>query len=833
MGNRIKETAPEGQVTTYTYDKYNRITSMTKEAKDKENSQKICYTYKDLLVLPSATETSGQEENAGIIDSITDAEGNTYKIGYDKAGNVTDVYDAYGNNIQHTEYDCMNQAACVTDGNGSATSYEYDGMGNVTTNIQQLNKDTSATTAYQYIGGSLLSSVLDAEGGQSSYTYDKEGNVTSITNPNGGITSFTYDSNGNVTSEKVKGGSTHSYTYTANNLLKEKENSKGQKTKYIYDKAGRIIKLTDEEGTITYTYDENGNVLTVTEEKEDGRKAVIKRTYDKANRVTSYTDAEGNRIGYTYNELGQLTALTYPDGRKVTYTYDRNNNLASVTDWEGRITKYTYNKNGQLSKLERADKTVETYEYDKAGQLISQKDVDAEGKEIHSYDYTYNLAGNITKIEKQGNSAAKSSDLSDKDGKASGEESSEGSASAMKAPGEANEKSDTTITMEYSDDNRLLFYNGEEVTYDEEGNMTYGPLDGKMTEFVYDCRNRLIKAGDTEYGYDAENNRTSVTKEEVTTKYVVDSNCEYSQVLTATTDDNVITYIYGDGLIAQESGQDYVTYHYNQVGSTTALTDKQGSVVETYEYSPYGDILDGDSSLTMFLYNGKYGVSSDGNGLYYMRARYYDISIKRFVNQDVVIGHLDATSSLNRYAYCEGNPVSYLDPFGLWRQDTEELHDIANKVSLVGTVITFLGLPELGGMIILMATCFDIGLCIYDAIDDAVQGRGFYTVLKDLGLALANLACLLTAGTVKVAKADLAASEAHVLESVEKEWIAFEKYLRNDLKKSQKIQKVAKWTRTVGKKVAQLDIDKFKEKSKEVFGKGKEYIHKIADYFRR
>ena len=181
----------------------------------------------------------------------------------------------------------MNQAVRVTDGNGSVTSYAYDGMGNVTTNIQQLNEDTSATTTYQYIGGSLLSSVLDAEGGNSSYTYDREGSLTSITNPNGGVTSFTYDSSGNVTREKVKGGSTHSYAYTANNLFKEKENSRGQKTEYTNDKAGRITKLTDEEGTITYTYDENGNVLTVTEEKEDGSKAVIKRTYDKANRVTS------------------------------------------------------------------------------------------------------------------------------------------------------------------------------------------------------------------------------------------------------------------------------------------------------------------------------------------------------------------------------------------------------------------------------------------------------------------------------------------------------------------------------------------------------------------
>ena len=66
-----------------------------------------------------------------------------------------------------------------------------------------------------------------------------------------------------------------------------------------------------------------------------------------------------------------------------------------------------------------------------------------------------------------------------------------------------------------------------------------------------------------------------------------------------------------------------------------------------------------------FLYNGQYGVMTDGNGLYYMRARYYNVDIKRFINQDVLVGTLERISSLNRYSYVEGNPVSYLNPFGL------------------------------------------------------------------------------------------------------------------------------------------------------------------------
>lgn len=67
----------------------------------------------------------------------------------------------------------------------------------------------------------------------------------------------------------------------------------------------------------------------------------------------------------------------------------------------------------------------------------------------------------------------------------------------------------------------------------------------------------------------------------------------------------------------------------------------------------------------IFLYNGEYGVSTDENCLYYMRARYYNPEIKRFINQDVLTGSITDSPSLNRYAYVEGNPISLADPFGL------------------------------------------------------------------------------------------------------------------------------------------------------------------------
>ena len=65
---------------------------------------------------------------------------------------------------------------------------------------------------------------------------------------------------------------------------------------------------------------------------------------------------------------------------------------------------------------------------------------------------------------------------------------------------------------------------------------------------------------------------------------------------------------------------------------------------------------------------------TDENGLYYMRARYYNPDIKRFINLDVLLGSIDEGQSLNRYAYVNGNPISYVDPFGTCVESGEAGH---------------------------------------------------------------------------------------------------------------------------------------------------------------
>ena len=138
---------------------------------------------------------------------------------------------------------------------------------------------------------------------------------------------------------------------------------------------------------------------------------------------------------------------------------------------------------------------------------------------------------------------------------------------------------------------------------------------------------------------------------------MINPNTSLTQVLQAKKKDTVTQYIYGLGLILQVEGGEYATYHFDNRGSTVAITNAQGKVTDTFTWAPYGELVGRTGTTkTPFLYNGKYGVETDANGLYYMRARYYNPTIKRFINQDVVQGSLENAITLNRFAYANGNP---------------------------------------------------------------------------------------------------------------------------------------------------------------------------------
>jgi RHS repeat-associated protein len=224
-----------------------------------------------------------------------------------------------------------------------------------------------------------------------------------------------------------------------------------------------------------------------------------------------------------------------------------------------------------------------------------------------------------------------------------------------------------TRTMTYDDDNRLATLNGSSVTSDLDGNLTSAPLtNSTFFSYAYDARNRLLNAGGVTNTYDAINNRIGQTFGTNTTTFVVNPNAKLPQVLVRIKNGMTNYYIYGVGLLYQitetATATNTLTYHYDYRGSTVALSSDNGIVTDRIEYSAYGlTTYRVGISDTPFLFNGRYGVQTDPNGLLYMRARYYNPYLCRFVSADPS----GFAGGLNHYAYANGNPISLLDPFGL------------------------------------------------------------------------------------------------------------------------------------------------------------------------
>jgi len=121
----------------------------------------------------------------------------------------------------------------------------------------------------------------------------------------------------------------------------------------------------------------------------------------------------------------------------------------------------------------------------------------------------------------------------------------------------------------------------------------------------------------------------------VETRYIYDAN---GNLLAEADANNNITryYIYGNGLLAMVTSSDQLyVYHFNAVGSTVAITDAGQNIVNKYAYTPFGIIVNQQETINQpFKFVGQHGVMTEPNGLYYMRARYYDPEVGRFISED-------------------------------------------------------------------------------------------------------------------------------------------------------------------------------------------------------
>lgn len=668
-----KITKANGAVTTMTYDDNgNLLTS---------DNQSI-----------GAVTTFTYEPTFNKVTSLTDPNGNTTTINYDVNGNPTEIIDAQGNSTIQT-FNSQGLLTSVTDTLSNTTTFTYDTNGNLlTTTDPLLNTTTLATdlagnvitttdgnsniTQFAYDEFNRIIKITDANNSITNYIYDPNGNLTEVidanvnvtlfaydsldrliinTDPLGNSDTFMYDNNSNLINTTNRNGQTIDFQYDNLNQLVNKTLPGNLATDLNYDLTGNLTSITDPDSnlrfsydgadrlasaattgspnqpdvTIDYTYDNNGNRLTMT----DSLTGTTNYLYDTLNRITTITSPANQIVNFGYDALSRRINTTLPNGVTTDFAYDPNSRLTSLQHKLGLTAlsdfSYTYDTVGNRTVMNttRSGLTVNSslnYVYDNIYQLTqATRPLPAQPDETFNYDPLGN------RLQRDG------------------------------------ETTNSTIGQA----NRLLDDTAYTYSYDNNGNLIQktDKATNETTDYTYNTEDRLIRidlpsASIAQYRYDGLGRRIGKVVDGVITRYVYDSEDILLEFNGANT--QIARYTHGlsidEPLITARGGLN-LYYHTDGLGSIIDLTDTNGAVVLSYIYDSFGNIEQQIGNVVNpYTYTGR-EIDTE-TGLYYYRARYYDSIISRFINEDPIgFGGGDN----NFYRYVQNDPVNFVDPSGL------------------------------------------------------------------------------------------------------------------------------------------------------------------------
>jgi RHS repeat-associated protein len=238
--------------------------------------------------------------------------------------------------------------------------------------------------------------------------------------------------------------------------------------------------------------------------------------------------------------------------------------------------------------------------------------------------------------------------------------------------------SEGTLKYSYDPASRLLTAGSRTFTYDNNGNRLTKTQSGETVSYSYDAANRLVSSGagttTSTFSYDGDGNRVTQADGRGSYVYVNDVFRSPVQVLQETGPDGNISYVYGAGLISESAIGFTYFYHSDGLGSVIGMSDASGSLQQGYSYNAWGGantVQGAVGTRNKFRFAGQ--ALDPGTGLYFLRARYYDSGVSRFLTMDPVQGSTAVPLSSNSCIYARNNPLRYTDATGLTVNDQEVL----------------------------------------------------------------------------------------------------------------------------------------------------------------
>ena len=400
--------------------------------------------------------------------------------------------------------------------------------------------------------------------------------------------------------------------------------------------------------TLSYGYYVNGNRKSMAVIKAGKTLGNVGYEYTDNNMVSSVTDFDGDKTVYGYYPFGGLKTITRPNGVVTTYDYhDLTHQVKKITHKDrfgSAINYFEYPEYDNVgNRMRMRSLTGETlYDYDSLYQLRDVKY--SGGREV---SYFYDKVGNRKHMTET-------------------------------IPGEP--VVNTGYTYEVNNELKQLTANGVTTafTYDENGNQTTKGT----TRFAWDEKNRLgiiyYPAGSnipaSRCRYNANGLRETMTNLTFTTgtRYFYDG----TDVVMETDAGSTITALYTVGageIVSKKIRWDTgvwskMYYLYDALDNTMNLTDDRGNLLQTYYYDAFGKCMNVSRDPgNKMQFVGGYGIQTDeDSGVQYMRARYYDPDLGRFISK--ISGAIQST-----YIYCFNNPVNNNDVTGLVEPQTVKI----------------------------------------------------------------------------------------------------------------------------------------------------------------
>jgi RHS repeat-associated protein len=365
-----------------------------------------------------------------------------------------------------------------------------------------------------------------------------------------------------------------------------------------------------------YTYDAVGNITKIIDHSDTNAAKTMEYTYDDLNRLLTASSTNAENVQDYYQA----------------YSYDALGNITNKSD----IGTYTYSSNGYTNPHAVTTIGSTNYSYDNNGNLTSS---------TGGFTNTWNYKNQLTQ---SGNNLATSTYAYDHAGNRV----------------RRTDINPTTVTTYYPSE----YYNFH---------------NGTTTKHIYAGNQLIASVQSCVWPGDANRNGTTDFTDMAAMSQHYNGPGNYSEG-----DFNGDGYVdFSDQVILS---QNYNTSCPTSIASTTVnfvhtdhltgsniVSDGSGAIIENMDYYPFGEIRIDDKTTSFNEQNKFTGHDYDAlNGYSYMKARYQDGKIGRFISQDPVflnIGSLDVKKQkvllsdpqqLNSYSYAENNPLKYVDPDG-------------------------------------------------------------------------------------------------------------------------------------------------------------------------